>query len=134
MYAIRSYYGYTAAGYWAGKIPAAPLFTAIPFGPEAGEYLAWLWYGNGGKLYQEMYDQAGYHVHVIPCGIIAPETSGWFAKPISSAAELKGLKMRFFGLGGLVMQRLGASTNRITSYNVCYTKLLRLDPSTLRHC
>lgn len=103
--------GYTAAGYWAGKIPAAPLFTAIPFGPEAGEYLAWLWYGNGGKLYQEMYDQAGYHVHVIPCGIIAPETSGWFAKPISSAAELKGLKMRFFGLGGLVMQRLGASTN-----------------------
>ncbi len=103
--------GYTAAGYWAGKIPASPLFTAIPFGPEAGEYLAWLWYGNGGKLYQEMYDQAGYNVKVIPCGVIAPETSGWFAKPINSEADLKGLRMRFFGLGGQVMQKLGVSTS-----------------------
>lgn len=31
--------GYTTAGYWAGKIPAAPLFSAVPFGPEAGEYM-----------------------------------------------------------------------------------------------
>jgi TRAP-type mannitol/chloroaromatic compound transport system substrate-binding protein len=103
--------GYTTAGYWAGKIPASPLFSAVPFGPEAGEYLAWLWYGNGGKLYQEMYDQAGYNVKVHVCGIIAPETSGWFGKPINSPDDLKGLKMRFFGLGGQVMQKLGASTS-----------------------
>ena len=64
--------GYTTAGYWAGKIPASPLFSAIPFGPEAGEYLAWLFYGNGMALYQEMYDAAGYNVHVVPCAIIAP--------------------------------------------------------------
>ncbi|MDH3637433.1 MAG: TRAP transporter substrate-binding protein [Gammaproteobacteria bacterium] len=103
--------GYTTAGYWAGKIPAAPLFSAVPFGPEAGEYLAWLWYGNGMKLYQEMYDQAGYNVKVLVCGIIAPETSGWFGKEINSPDDLKGLKMRFFGLGGQVMQRLGVSTS-----------------------
>ncbi|MEQ8823197.1 MAG: TRAP transporter substrate-binding protein [Filomicrobium sp.] len=103
--------GYTTSGYWAGKIPAAPLFSAVPFGPEAGEYMAWLYYGNGLKLYQEMYDQAGYNVHVIPCAIIAPETSGWFAKEIKSADDLKGLKMRFFGLGGKVMQKLGVATS-----------------------
>ncbi len=103
--------GYATAGYWAGKIPASPLFSAIPFGPEAGEYLAWIWYGNGGKLYQEMYDSAGYKVHVIPCGIIAPETSGWFGKEIKSTDDLKGLKMRFFGLGGEVMQKLGVSVS-----------------------
>ena len=34
--------GFATAGYWAGKIPAAPLFSAVPFGPEAGEYMAWL--------------------------------------------------------------------------------------------
>ncbi len=101
--------GYAAAAYWTGKIPASSLFTAIPFGPEAGEYLAWLWYGNGGKLYQEMYDQAGYNVKVLPCGIIAPETGGWFAKPINTAEDLKGLSMRFGGLGGQVMERLGVS-------------------------
>ncbi|KZL25931.1 MULTISPECIES: TRAP transporter substrate-binding protein [unclassified Pseudovibrio] len=103
--------GYTTAGYWAGKIPAAPLFSAVPFGPEAGEYAAWLYYGNGLSLYQEMYDQAGYNVKVLPCAIIAPETSGWFAKEINSPEDLKGLKMRFFGLGGKVMQKLGVATS-----------------------
>ena len=103
--------GYTTAGYWAGKIPASPLFSAVPFGPEAGEYMAWLYYGNGMDLYQEMYDQAGFNVHVIPCAIIAPETSGWFAKEINSPADLEGLKMRFFGLGGEVMQKLGVATS-----------------------
>ena len=101
--------GYTTAGYWAGKIPASPLFSAVPFGPEAGEYMAWLYYGNGMDLYQGMYDQAGYNVHVLPCAIIAPETSGWFSKEINSKDDLKGLKMRFFGLGGKVMQKLGVA-------------------------
>jgi TRAP-type mannitol/chloroaromatic compound transport system substrate-binding protein len=103
--------GYTTAGYWAGKIPAAPLFSAVPFGPEAGEYMAWLYYGNGMELYQRMYDQAGYNVHVIPCAVIAPETSGWFAKEINGAEDLQGLKMRFFGLGGKVMEKLGVATS-----------------------
>lgn len=103
--------GYTTAGYWAGKIPAAPLFSAVPFGPEAGEYMAWLYYGNGLTLYQEMYDQAGFNVKVLPCAIIAPETSGWFSKEINSPEDLKGLKMRFFGLGGKVMQKLGVATS-----------------------
>lgn len=103
--------GYTTAGYWAGKIPAAPLFSAVPFGPEAGEYMAWMYYGNGLKLYQEMYDQAGYNVHVLPCAVLAPETSGWFAKEINSPEDLQGLKMRFFGLGGKVMQKLGVATS-----------------------
>lgn len=105
--------GYSTAGYWAGKIPASPIFTAIPFGPEAGEYLAWIYRGNGLKLYQEMYDQAGYNVKVLPLGIIAPETSGWFKEPINSPEDLKGLRIRFFGLGGQAMQKLGASVSLI---------------------
>ena len=103
--------GYSLAAYWAGKIPAAPIFSSIPFGPEAGEYLAWLFYGNGMKLYQEMYDQAGYNVKVLVCGVIAPETSGWFTEPINSPDQLKGLRMRFFGLGGKTMEKLGVSTS-----------------------
>ncbi|MEM9250029.1 MAG: TRAP transporter substrate-binding protein [Pseudomonadota bacterium] len=103
--------GYTTAGYWAGKIPAAPLFSAVPFGPEAGEYMAWLYYGNGMELYQRMYDEAGYNVKVLPCAVIAPETSGWFAKEINSPEDLQGLKMRFFGLGGKVMEKLGVATS-----------------------
>jgi TRAP-type mannitol/chloroaromatic compound transport system substrate-binding protein len=103
--------GYSASGYWQGKIPASAFFTAVPFGPEAGEYLAWLYHGNGMKLYQEMYDQAGYNVKVFPACLLAPETSGWFHKPINSVNDLKGLRMRFFGLGGLAMQKLGVSVS-----------------------
>ena len=72
--------GYSISGYWEGKIPGASIFSTMPFGPEAGEFLAWMYYGNGLKLYQEMYDSNGYNVHVIPCGIIAPETAGWYKK------------------------------------------------------
>ncbi|RVT85731.1 TRAP transporter substrate-binding protein [Rhodobacteraceae bacterium CCMM004] len=103
--------GYTTAGYWAGKIPAAPLFSAVPFGPEAGEYMAWLYYGGGLDLYQRMYDEGGYNVKVLPCAVIAPETSGWFSKEINGPEDLKGLKMRFFGLGGKVMEKLGVATS-----------------------
>jgi len=102
--------GWATAGYWKGKIPASPLFSSVPFGPEAPEFVAWLYYGNGMKLYQEMYDKHGYNVKVIPAGIISPETSGWFKSEINSHEDLKGLKMRFFGLGGDVMQKLGVST------------------------
>ena len=105
--------GYSISGYWEGKIPGSSIFSTLPFGPEAGEFLAWIWYGNGRKLYQKMYDDAGFNVHVIPCGIIAPETSGWFGKPINSVDDLKGLKMRFYGLGGKAMQKLGVSVSLI---------------------
>jgi TRAP-type mannitol/chloroaromatic compound transport system substrate-binding protein len=109
---------YTTAGYWQGKIPAASLFAAVPFGPEAGEFLGWMMYDDGLTLFQRMYDEAGYNVHVIPCGIIAPETSGWFKNEINSVSDLEGLNMRFFGLGAEVMQRLGVSTSLLAGGDI----------------
>jgi TRAP-type mannitol/chloroaromatic compound transport system substrate-binding protein len=109
---------YTTSGYWQGKITSASLFAAVPFGPEAGEFLGWILYDDGADLWQGMYDQAGYDVKVLPCGIIAPETSGWFKNEINSAADLEGLNMRFFGLGAEVMQRLGVSTSLLAGGDI----------------
>ena len=39
-----------------------------------------------------------------------PEASGWFRKEIKTLDDLKGLKMRFFGLGANVMQKMGVAT------------------------
>ncbi len=103
--------GFSTPGYWMGKIPAAPLFSATPFGPDASEYLSWFLAGNGMKLYQEMYDRYGFNVKVILCAIIPPDTSGWFAQEILSVDDLKGLKIRYFGLGGNVLKKLGATVN-----------------------
>ena len=109
---------YTTAGYWQGKITSASLFAAVPFGPEAGEFLAWMLYDDGAELFQRMYDENGYNVKVMPCGIIAPETSGWFKEPINSVEDLEGLNMRFFGLGAEVMQRLGVSTSLLAAGDI----------------
>jgi TRAP-type mannitol/chloroaromatic compound transport system substrate-binding protein len=109
---------FTTSGYWQGKITAASLFAAVPFGPEAGEFLAWMLYDDGLALFQRMYDENGYNVHVTPCGVIAPETSGWFKNEITSLDDLKGLNMRFFGLGAEVMQRLGVSTSLLAGGDI----------------
>ena len=101
------------AAMWAGQMSASPLFTSIPFGAEAPEYVAWLFFGNGLKLYQEMYDRAGYNVKVLPAVVIPPESSGWFTKEIKTVDDLKGLKMRFYGLGGNVMEKLGVAVTAL---------------------
>jgi TRAP-type mannitol/chloroaromatic compound transport system substrate-binding protein len=100
--------GFATAGFWAAKLPAAPLFGGFPFGPDARGYLAWFDRGHGRTLYQEMYDQAKLNVRVIPCGFGGAETGGWFAKEVTSKADLEGLRMRIFGLGARVVSRVGA--------------------------
>jgi TRAP-type mannitol/chloroaromatic compound transport system substrate-binding protein len=44
----------------------------------------------------------------VPCGYLPPESSGWFRQPVTGQNGLKGLKIHAFGLGGLVLQKLGA--------------------------
>ncbi len=109
---------FATSGYWQGKIQSASLFAAVPFGPEAGEFLGWIIYDDGHELWQRMYDENGYDVHVLPCGVIAPETSGWFKNEINGPEDLEGLNMRFFGLGAEVMQRLGVSTSLLAAGDI----------------
>jgi len=49
---------------------------------------------------------------------IGPETSGWFREPVESLEQLKGLKMRFFGLGAQVMTKLGVSTQLLAGADI----------------
>jgi TRAP-type mannitol/chloroaromatic compound transport system substrate-binding protein len=95
-------------GYWTGKDIAFAVYSTVPFGPGLGEYLAWMKEGGGEKGMQALY--AKYNIHSIMCHLIPPEASGWFRKEIKTLDDLKGLKMRFFGLGANVMQNLGVST------------------------
>lgn len=101
----------TVAGFFTGKDIAFALYASMPFGPDAGEYMAWIKYGGGEKLMKDLHNKYG--VEAIPCGLIAPEASGWFRKEIKTVDDLKGLKMRFFGLGANVMQKLGVSTQTL---------------------
>ncbi len=95
-------------GYQTKKDIAFAMFSAIPFGPGAGEYAAWMFYGGGQELMNELY--AKFNVHSEICGVSPPETSGWFREEITSLDDMKGIKMRFFGLGARVMEKLGVDT------------------------
>lgn len=44
-----------------------------------------------------------------PCGNIGTQMAGWFRQEIKTVADLKGLKFRAGGFGGLVWQRLGVA-------------------------
>jgi len=107
---------WTTPGYHTGKYPALAFFTTVPFGPQLGEFLAWKWFGDGDKLRDEIY--AKHNLIAFDCFSIGPETSGWFRKEVKSVAELKGLKMRFFGLGAQVMQKLGVSTQLLAAADI----------------
>jgi TRAP-type mannitol/chloroaromatic compound transport system substrate-binding protein len=75
-----------------------------------------MYYGGGKELMSELYAQ--HNIVSITCGVIAPEASGWFRKEITSVDDLKGLKMRFFGMGAKVMEKIGVSTQLIAGGDI----------------
>ncbi|MGB1199416.1 MAG: TRAP transporter substrate-binding protein [Thalassotalea sp.] len=97
--------GHSGAYYWKGKMPASVIFGAIPFGMTATEFSAWLHYGGGLALWQDLYKPFG----VVPMagGSSGAQFAGWFKKEINDIEDLKGLKMRIPGLGGEVLKRAG---------------------------
>ena len=100
--------GYHAADYyWKGKHPGWAYFTAVPFGLTYTEMNAWIRFGGGQELWDELGSEFG--LKGLMCGNTGVQMGGWFNKEINTADDLKGLKMRIPGLGGDVMAKLGAS-------------------------
>ncbi|NDR56271.1 TRAP transporter substrate-binding protein [Aliiruegeria sabulilitoris] len=99
--------GHTTAYYAAGKNSAHHFFTTIPFGLTAGEVGAWLRFGGGQELYDEIYGQRD----LVPfmCGNTSVQAAGWFKNEITSVEDLSGLNMRIAGLGGEAMRKLGVN-------------------------
>ena len=98
---------HTASLFWGGKLPAAPLFTAGPFGLPPVEHAAWLDNGGGQTLWEELY--APFGVMPMMAGNTGPSMGGWFRKAVLTTEDFKGVKMRMPGLGGEIIRRLGAT-------------------------
>jgi TRAP-type mannitol/chloroaromatic compound transport system substrate-binding protein len=98
--------GNGASYYWRSKLPVAAIFSTVPFGMTAQEMNGWLYYGGGLELWRELY--APFGVVPMAAGNTGVQMGGWFNKEINGLEDLEGLKMRMPGLGGEVLERVGA--------------------------
>ena len=93
--------------YWVKKHPAFGYFTSVPFGFTYTEMNAWIRFGGGQELWDELTDKFG--TKSFMAGNTGVQMGGWFNKKIRGPNDFKGLKMRIPGLGGQVIGKLGGS-------------------------
>ena len=95
------------------KIPANTFFADIPFGPNFIEFNVWMEYGGGRELKNKIYGKKG--IVSIDCWGLPPETAGWYKKEFDTIEELKGMKIRFMGIGSKVYNKFGINTVSLSS-------------------
>jgi TRAP-type mannitol/chloroaromatic compound transport system substrate-binding protein len=108
--------GQTASYYYIGKNPALAFDTALPFGLNARQQNAWMYYGGGLQLIHDLFRQ--YNIVTFPCGNTGTQMAGWYRREIKTVADLKGLKMRIAGLAGQILERLGVVPQQIGGADV----------------
>lgn len=96
---------HSAPAYWTGKNKSIAFFAVVPGGLVAQEQNAWMAYGGGQELWDEMYGEYG--LKGFPAGNTGTQMGGWFNKEINGVDDLNGLRMRIPGLAGEVINRAG---------------------------
>ena len=91
--------GHTVPAYVYGKNKAASLFGTGPaFGWNAHQFLAWVNFGGGAELYQELMQQVlGFNVVSFFSTPMPTQPLGWYKNEVTGAADLQGMKFRTVG-------------------------------------
>ncbi|MFN0162010.1 MAG: TRAP transporter substrate-binding protein [Burkholderiales bacterium] len=106
--------GHGVLVYHYGKQNALALWGSGPaYGMDAQQLLAWHKYGGGKELLAKLYASIGANVVSFPYGPMWTQPLGWFKKPITKSADMKGLKYRTVGISIDVFTALGVSVNAL---------------------
>lgn len=96
------------AGLWTSVEYGAPLFCSSPgLFSDPIDIVAWLDYGGGRELLDEMGTKVG--VHIVPAGVHDMENFLWANKPIDSIEALKSVKLRMMPLMGEILAANGCN-------------------------
>src|SRR5438309_6923635 len=107
---------HTVPYYFFGKDPTFAFAGAVPFGTNTRQQNAWMYHGGGLELMREFFRE--YNIIQFPAGNTGCQMGGWFRKPINKVADLKGLKMRIGGTGGLPLTKLGVVPQQIAGGDI----------------
>jgi len=97
--------GHTLTSFNIGKNPAVAFDSGLAFGLNTRQQQAWMNYGGGLELIRALFKKDG--ILPIPCGNVGVQMGGFYRKEINSVDDLKGLKFRIGGLGGMILAKLG---------------------------
>jgi TRAP-type mannitol/chloroaromatic compound transport system substrate-binding protein len=98
---------FTDEKYFQNKAPALNFFSAAPYGLSTDEFRAWILFGGGQSLWDEV--GAQFNVKSLMLQNTGVQMGGWFNKEINRPEDFKGLRYRMPELGAEVLRRMGAT-------------------------
>jgi TRAP-type mannitol/chloroaromatic compound transport system substrate-binding protein len=108
--------GNTALYYYWGKDPAFTYGTALPFGVNARQMSAWLRFGNGEQLLNELLKN--YNCIGFAAANTGAQMGGWFRKELNNLGDMSGLKMRIGGFAGTIMSKVGLVPQQLAAPDI----------------
>ena len=98
---------FTDEKYFQDKAPALNFFSAVPYGMTTDEFGAWILFGSGQALWDEVDAQFGIKPLMLQSSGV--QMGGWFNKEVNTPGDFKGLRYRMPELGAEVLRRMGAT-------------------------
>lgn len=102
--------------YYGGKAAAYMFFTSAPFGFTAHEMEAWIGYGGGQAIWDDIGGQFG--IKHFAGGYTGAQLGGWSKKPVRQATDFKGRKIAAAGFGAGVLRALGATPRLLSGTEI----------------
>jgi TRAP-type mannitol/chloroaromatic compound transport system substrate-binding protein len=98
---------FTDEKYFQDKAPGLNFFSAVPYGLTTDEFHAWILFGGGQSLWDEV--GAQFNIKSLMVQNTGVQMGGWFNKEINSPEDFKRLRYRMPELGAEVLRRMGAT-------------------------
>ncbi len=107
---------HTHEGFFENKSPAFHFYSGVPFGLTANELFAWVRFGGGQELWDELSGQ--FNIKSLHTSSTGAQMAGWFRQEITSLESFKGLRYRMPEPGAEVLRRLGAAVVTISGAEI----------------